>query len=241
MLTVFMNLKWKRAEEESVWQRSGVLRCSVMTVRRFYMEHNLQRRNHVSDTAVISSIYRVIYDGMPSSIGVRARESRVGIPRFETTYVQWSPMGCDHGKEFCLSLYIKPQQASLRSVCIFQGRGVPADLAAGGSPAKTPEELLSRASAVADRSSLSREETFGLEDSSRAEEEPDVSVILDSVVKYDHNVFSEALFCLHVWKVIKQVHSSLRFDIKCYSHCITLIILEYISDILYYCTYSNEL
>ncbi len=51
------------AEISTTLQRFGSPQCSVMTVRRFCLAHNLRGRNPVSDTeletAVISSIYRV--------------------------------------------------------------------------------------------------------------------------------------------------------------------------------------
>lgn len=75
------------------------------------------------------------------------------------------------------------------------------------------EDLLPCASVAADGydqalgSSLSRDATFGVdpfhseEDRSQAEDEfavafPDMSVIFDSVLNNNHNVFCEALFCL---------------------------------------------
>ncbi|XP_072557125.1 uncharacterized protein [Paramormyrops kingsleyae] len=77
------------AEISIALQHLGVQTCSEMSVRRFCIQHQLQRKRHVSDTdletAIVSSIHktgssygRKFMTGYLSSVGVRAGECRVG-------------------------------------------------------------------------------------------------------------------------------------------------------------------
>ncbi|XP_028460158.1 uncharacterized protein LOC114572617 [Perca flavescens] len=70
-------------------QRVGAPRCSLMTVRRFCSDHNLRRRNFVSDESlgceVLSAINqtgpsygRKCMTGYLSTLGINAGEGRVG-------------------------------------------------------------------------------------------------------------------------------------------------------------------
>ncbi|CAL9696616.1 unnamed protein product [Knipowitschia caucasica] len=93
------------------------------------------------------------------------------------------------------------------------GRGVPNDLASGGSSAKIAQDLLPSASVAAAHyeqdlgSSLTTESVFGVDpfqnemDRIHAEEDfrvayPDLSVIVDNVANFEYTDFNEALFCL---------------------------------------------
>ena len=49
------------SEIRDVLQREGASQCSIMSIRRFCMEHNLRLRGTVSETALITSINRVGY------------------------------------------------------------------------------------------------------------------------------------------------------------------------------------
>lgn len=86
------------SEISTALQRYGAPQCSVMSVRRFCMEHNLRRRNHVSDTdlevAVMSSVNRItlgyIHINMPFICPVtpssHMRNSQRNVP--SPTYVR---------------------------------------------------------------------------------------------------------------------------------------------------------
>ncbi|CAL9696619.1 unnamed protein product [Knipowitschia caucasica] len=77
------------AEISTSLQKLGLSKCSVMSVRRFCLNHQLQRKRHVTDAqleiAITSSIEktgpsygRKFMTGYLSSVGVRTGESRVG-------------------------------------------------------------------------------------------------------------------------------------------------------------------
>ncbi|KAK0132633.1 hypothetical protein N1851_032501 [Merluccius polli] len=93
------------------------------------------------------------------------------------THGIWDQVRVDHGKEFYMCLYMQEllsrhrhnlnRQPYIQTTSKRLAKGIPNELAAGGCPAKVPEELLPHASVVADLyqedlgSCLTRTSTFG--------------------------------------------------------------------------------
>ncbi|XP_076133841.1 uncharacterized protein LOC143116547 [Alosa pseudoharengus] len=84
-------------------QRIGAQSCSLMTVRRFCSDHNLRRRNFVSDESlgceVLSAINQLIL------LYYRAAVASNGM---------WDQIRVDHGREFFLSLYVQEKLSQHR-------------------------------------------------------------------------------------------------------------------------------
>ncbi len=102
------------AEISTALQRFGAPQCSVMTVRRFCLAHNLRRRNPVSDTeletAVISSIYRVCESNLEWTWHLYLLENIILPICFNRRVL---PMAINSWQDTCLQLACVPGKAGL--------------------------------------------------------------------------------------------------------------------------------